>query len=115
MLRPYQLALALLPFLTGPLVGQNNSSLWKEYGFISDEVSQAGKGSVHSYKFKDLTGALAAWESMRLSDARPCNLAPICAKNGNEVVISTANYVLRLTGPTLAKTEVDAVINALPD
>jgi hypothetical protein len=115
MLRPYQLALALLLFLASPFAGQNNSSLWKEYGFVSDEVSQAGKGSVHSYKFKDLTGALAAWESMRLPEARPCNLAPICAKNGNEFLISTANYVLKLTGPTLAKPEVDAVMNALPD
>ena len=115
MLRSYQLALALLSLLTSPLVGQNNSSLWKEYGFVSEGASQTGKLEVHSYKFKDLTGALAAWESMRSLDARPCNLAPICAKNGSDVLISTGNYLLRLTGPAPAKAEMDAVINALPD
>jgi hypothetical protein len=115
MLRSYQLALAFLSFLVSPLWGQHNSSLWKEYGFVSDQVSQAGKRSVHSYRFKDLTGALAAWESMRSPEARACELAPICAKRGNDVLISTDNYVLQLTGPAPAKAEVDAAINALPD
>jgi hypothetical protein len=115
MLRSYQLASALLAFLASPLLGQNHSDIWKEYGFVSDQVSQAGKASVHSYQFKDLTGALAAWESMRSPDARACNLAPICARSGNDVLISTANYVLKLTGPALTKAEVDAAINALPD
>ena len=115
MLRSYQLTLALLPLLANPLLGQDNSSLWKEYGFVSDGVSQAGKLKVQSYKFKDLTGALAAWESLRLPDARPCNLAPICAKSGNDILISTGNYLLKLTGPATAKAGVDAVIDSLAD
>ena len=113
MLRSYQLA--FLAFLMSPLWGQDNSSLWKEYGFVSDQVSQAGKLGIHFYRFKDLTGALAAWESMRSPDARACSLAPICAETSNDVLISTANYVLKLTGPKPAKAEVDGAINSLPD
>jgi hypothetical protein len=115
MLRSYHLGLALLVLLISPLGGQTNSGIWKEYGFVSDTVSQAGQRSVHAYKFKDLTGALAAWESMRAPEARSCDLAPICAKNGNDILISTGNYVLKLTGPTPTQAEVDSVINALPD
>ena len=114
MLRSYQLTLLLLALMS-PLLGQNDSALWKEYGFVSDQVAQQGKLSVHSYKFKDLTGALAAWESMRLPNAQPCNLASACSRIGNDVLISTGNYVLRLTGPALTKAEVEAVINTLPD
>ena len=115
MLRSYQLGLAFLAFLTSPLIGQNNSDLWKEYGFVSDTASQAGKLDIHAYKFKDLTGALAAWESMRSAEARPCDLAPICAKSGNDLLISVGNYVVKLTAPALAKAELDSIINALPD
>ena len=116
MLRSYQLGLALFAFLTSPIFGQGNSDLWKEYGFVSDTAAQAGVLNVHSYKFKDLTGALAAWESMRPPEARPCDLAPICAKSGNDTVISTGNYVLKLTGPAApGKAEVESIINALPD
>jgi len=114
MLRSYQLTLLLLALMS-PLLGQNDSALWKEYGFVSDQVAQQGKLSVHSYKFKDLTGALAAWESMRLPNAQPCNLASACSRIGNDVLISTGNYVLKLTGPALTKAEVEAVINTLPD
>lgn len=115
MLRSYQLGLALLLLLTTPSWGQVDSNLWKEYGFVSDTASQAGRLDVHAYKFKDLTGALAAWESMRSPQARSCDLAPICAKDEDNILISTGNYVLKLTGPAPAQAEVDTLINALPD
>jgi len=82
---------------------------------VSDQAAKAGKLNVQSYKFKDLTGALAAWQSMRSSDARPCDLAPICSKAGNDLLISSANYVLRLAGPTPTKAEIGAIVDSLPD
>lgn len=115
MLRPYQLILSLLLVFTSLLGGQTNSALLNEYGFINEQVTQQGKLSVHSYKLKDLTGALAAWESMRLPDAKPCDLAPVCSRTGNDLLISTGNYVLKLTGPLPTKAEVEAIINTLPD
>ena len=115
MLRSCRLALALLFVSLSSVWSQNHSGIWKEYGFLSDAESQQGKVSVHSYKFQDLTGALAAWEAMRSMDARPCDLAPICSRSGNEVLISTGNYVLRLTGSSLAKADVDGVVNSLQD
>ncbi|MBV8706111.1 MAG: hypothetical protein JO028_02895 [Acidobacteriaceae bacterium] len=114
MLRSQQLTLLLLVSIS-PLWSQNDSALWKEYGFVNDQTARAGKLNVHSYQFRDLTGALAAWESMRSPNAQPCDLAPICSRTGNDLLISTGNYVLRLTGPAPTKAEVEAVINTLPD
>lgn len=114
MLRSYQLT--LLPLvLMSPLWSQDNSALWKEYGFVSDQVAREGKLNIHSYQFKDLTGALAAWESMRPPNAQPCDVAPICSRTGNDFLIATGNYVLRLSGPAPTKAEIEAVINTLPD
>jgi hypothetical protein len=115
MLRSYQLALALVFVSVSSIWSQNQPGIWREYGFVSDTASQRGKLNIHSYKFQDLTGALAAWESMRPADARPCDLTPICSKSGTDVLISTGNYVLKLTGGAPAKADIDAIVNSLPD
>lgn len=113
MSRRYQLALLVLLFATSLVA--DNEALWREYGLVQTQVSQQGKLSFTTYRMKDLTGALAAWEWLRSAKGRACDLAPFCTADGKETVISDDNYVLAFSGVAPTKPQVDAVLTSLPD
>lgn len=111
--RRYQLAF-LFVLLTSSLFADDNA-LWREYGLVEKQASQQGKLSYTSYRMKDPTGALAAWEWLRSAKGRPCDLAPFCTADVKQTVISDDNYVLVFDGTPPAKEQVSAIFNALPD
>lgn len=106
---------ALSFFLTATFLFADDSSLWREYGLVDTQVSHHGKLTVTTYRMKDLTGAVAAWEWLRSPGGRTCELASLCTENGKQTLISDANYVVKFEGGVPRKAEVEAILNALPD
>lgn len=95
--------------------GVNDAALWTEYGLVNKSVVQSGKQTVTAYRMKDLTGALAAWEWLRSSEARPCQLAAFCTQEKERTVISDANYVLTFEPGAPTPAEVKATLDGLPN
>ncbi len=93
----------------------DDQALWNEYGLLHTGTVREGNSDVTTYQFKDLTGAIAAWEWMRSPDARPCQLATFCSQSAKETVLSEANYVIVYGRPTPTKAEVETKIKALPN
>ena len=100
--------------LAGSLFG-DDQALWQEYGLTHTDVVHKGKSTVSIYRMKDATGALAAWEWLRSANARSCDLASFCTKQGGKITIFNANYVLEFEGGNPHQSDVDAVISSLPD
>ena len=92
----------------------DDSALWREYGLVSADTANLGKLPVTTYKMKDVTGAVAAWEWLRSVNGRTCDLATFCTAEPNRTVISQGNYVIAFQGRP-AKAQVDTFVNALPD
>lgn len=106
------LAIGLL-LLSNSLLA-DDAALWKEYGLVNTSTGSHGKTSWTASRFKDLTGALGAWEWQRPLDSRPCDLNGFCAANARETLIADDNYLLRFVGhPTSA--EFHAISQVLPD
>jgi hypothetical protein len=93
----------------------DDSALWREYGLVQKQTTAQGKSTVTTYRMKDLTGALAAWEWLRSAKGRPCDLASFCTADGKQTVISDENYVVVFDGAAPSKPQVAATLNALPN
>ena len=113
MSRGAKLVLALLALTSAAFA--DDQALWREYGLVRTQTSQQGKLSITAYQMKDVTGALAAWESLRSANGRSCGLAPFCTIDGSRTVVSDDNYVVVFNGAVPSKAEVAGVFNALPD
>lgn len=96
------------------LFSADDSALWREYGLASTQNSRVGKIAVTTYRMKDLTGALAAWEWLRSPAGRTCDLAEFCTAERDQTVIESDNYVIVFHGKP-EKAQVDATVNALPN
>lgn len=113
MLRSKRLTLSFLSLCLSAFA--QDPALWKEYGLVETGTSNEGKTIVTTYRMKDLTGALAAWESLRSPAAKPCDLAPFCTLDGNRAVIASENYVLVFEGKIPSKGAVQSRLEAFPN
>src|ERR1700685_775344 len=93
----------------------DDQALWREYGLLHAATTQLGKLNVTSYQMKDLTGALAVWEWLRSANSQPCDLAPFCTRNSNQIVLWDDNYVVTFQGGIPAKAVVEYVLKSLPN
>lgn len=109
------LVLLSLVLLTGSLLYADDQALWNEYGLTHSETSKVGKLTVTTYRMKDPTGALAAWEWLRSAKGRLCDLASFCTEDENRTVVSDANYVVTFEGGVPTKAQVDAIFHVLPN
>ncbi|HSU31112.1 MAG TPA: DUF6599 family protein [Bryobacteraceae bacterium] len=112
---PRSCGLALLTILLATSLFGGDDPLWSEYGLAHTDTIHRGRLTVTAYRMKDSTGALAAWEWLRSPQSRPCSLASFCTKDKDRTVLFDGNYVLVFTGGNPRKTDLDAVINGLPD
>jgi hypothetical protein len=103
---------------TGEAAVPGNAAIWKEFGLMAAEsaaYSGAGiKTMVRAYRFKDTTGALAAWEYLRPADGKGCQLAPTCSEDADQLVVFDANYVVVLAGKRPNKKQVEDLFQQLP-
>ncbi len=84
-------------------------------GWLTLRLSKLGKLAVTTYRMKDLTGALAAWEWLRSAKGRTCGLATFCTQDGKRTVVSDGNYVVVFDGGVPDKAEVAEILNTLPN
>ena len=113
MLRGQRLVCGLL--VAASLLCADHPALWKEYGLVQQQTSTRGRYAVTTYRMKDLTGALAAWESLRSPNSKPCDLVQFCTIDGNRTVISSENYVIVFEGPVPKRPAVEDVLQSLPE
>ncbi len=95
-----------------------DAAVWKEFGLMASESAAysgaGGKTTVTTYRFRDTTGALAAWEYLRPADGKGCQLAPTCSEDASQLVAFDANYVVVLAGKLPTKKQVDDLFQQLP-
>ncbi len=106
----FTIALIALVSLAAPA----NETLWNEYGLVHTETARHGRLAYTAYRFKDLTGALAAWEWQRSPDGKPCDQAPYCTQDGAKTIVFHNNYLVAFDKANPRKTDVESVLAALP-
>ncbi|MBV8829630.1 MAG: hypothetical protein JO108_10440 [Acidobacteriaceae bacterium] len=106
--------LAVLSLAFAGTLLADDAALWKEFGLVHTQKS-GESDAITTYQFKDLTGAMGAWEWLRSPSARPCALATFCTVDGNRTVISEDNYVISFEGKPPTQADVDATLNSLPN
>jgi hypothetical protein len=81
---------------------QSNQPIWDEYGFQEGEEahyeSAGERFTARSWRFQDSTGAMAAYEWIRLPDSKPSGVARMAAENATGSTIAHGNYVLVFVG-----------------
>jgi hypothetical protein len=108
------LAAALfLAFITSAFA--DDQAIWREYGLVSSQSVQNGRVALTTYRMKDLTGALAAWEWLRSPKGRPCDLAQFCTADGSKTVITEDNYVFVFEGGRPTKAQVADLLKTTPN
>ncbi len=115
MLRSYQLAFSILVIGCAALRGatSDNLALWNEYGLVQQQAQTVGKQTITTYRMKDLTGALAAWEWLRSPEAKPCAFTAFCTEDGNRTIVQDSNYLVIFEGSRPAKGQVDSLLAGL--
>jgi hypothetical protein len=96
------------------LASAGDPALWREFGLAQTTAGKLGKLQVTSYRMKDLTGALAAWEWLRSPNSRPCEVAAFCTQDANQIVVWDDNYVVTFQGGVPAKPSVASLLKSLP-
>ncbi len=105
--------LGLILFFGCTALIADDQALWKEYGLIHTQTAKQNKLDYTAYRFKDLTGALAAWEWQRSARGKPCDLAPYCTADENRTIIFADNYLLIFDSASPQKADVDDVLRSL--
>lgn len=107
------LAVAILLFTATAFAA--DEALWREYGLIQTATTKQRNLTITSYEMKDVTGALAAWESLRSPKGRACSLASFCTREGNRTIVFEYNYVVEFAGGIPTGTQVNTFFNTLPN
>ncbi len=85
-----------------PVVIKINQAVWDEYGFRDGEEARyqgaRQKFTARAYHFQDSTGAMAAFDWLRLPDSKPSNLGHLAAVRDGNTTIAHGNYVLVFDG-----------------
>jgi hypothetical protein len=92
----------------------DDRSLWLEFGLAETNTTQQGARVITSYRMKDLTGALAAWQWQRTAADHACDLSAFCAQDGKRILVTEDNYLLAIAGPAPTKEQVAATLQTLP-
>jgi hypothetical protein len=100
-----------------PAAFQSNQAIWDEYGFRDgEEAHYEGAGqqfTARSWRFQDSTGAMAAYEWLRVPDSKPSSLARLASENATGATIAHGNYVLAFVGYHPAQPLLVTVIQGL--
>ena len=94
------------------------AALWAEYGLDLAEAADFKSGdrafTATAWRFKDATGALAAWQWQRPADAKPAKGMELAASFPGGLVAAKGNYLIRIEGASLSASEIYPVFDGLP-
>jgi len=95
-----------------------NLKVWQEYGLQDSETapyaSGATKYSISAYRFADATGALAAFDESRPTDAKPVEASGPGAANATEEVVAVGNYLFVFNGYRPKPEELNHIVGTVP-
>lgn len=113
---PDELAGAKKTGTTAPKL--TDQALWEEYGFTqAEQAVYEGGGktfTVTGYRFKDSTGALAAFQWQQPADARPSKLAKVAVETNDLALIEAGNYLLKFENFKPQVADLNVVYGNLP-
>jgi hypothetical protein len=91
-------------------------ALFDEYGFDGAEQARFGPAVMTAWRFRDTTGAMAAFQYLRPADAKPIEskLNKGAARTSNGALFQYGNYVIQVVGPVPTEEEIAPVYLALP-
>lgn len=91
-------------------------ALFEEYGFEGGERAPFGPTTLTVWRFRDSTGAMAAYQFARPADARPVasKLNKLAATTRDGAIYLFGNYVVQVTGRIPEEDEIAQVYLALP-
>jgi len=93
-------------------------AVWDEYGLQASEqaVYKSGAESfrAEAFRFRDPTGALAAFQWQRPADAKPSTLGEHAAETGKQVIFAVHNYLFRFEGRKPPTAELAGLLVQLP-
>jgi hypothetical protein len=80
-----------------------DQALWDEYGLVATEkaeftAAKGGKLTATAWRFKDSTGAFAAFHWREAPNARPSTLGKLAAEAGGDVWLAFGNYLFQFSG-----------------
>ena len=85
-----------------PVATESNQEIWNEYGFQEGEVARyedaGAKFAATAYRFQDSTGAMAAFEWLRLPDSKPSSAGRLAAESSTVTTVAHGNYLLVFDG-----------------
>lgn len=91
-----------------------DESLWSEYGLQQKDAGKHGHLTYTAYRFKDLTGALAAWEWQRSPEGKSCDQSAFCTQDGSHTIVFYNNYLVNFDKRDPKKADVESVLTSLP-
>jgi hypothetical protein len=98
-------------------VAFQQSAIPDEFGFEQGETAQyegdGQKFTASAYRFQDPTGAVAAFEWMRLPDSKPSGIAKFAVDSSEGSLILHGNYLLKFVGYHPTEPVVAAVVQSL--
>ena len=95
-------------------VQPKDPALFEEFGFDAGESAKYGPMQVTASRFKDSTGAMSAFQSMRSPDAKPSKLDHVAAADANGAILQHGNYVIQFQGRQPTEIELVRIIQGLP-
>ena len=97
-------------------VEPSDPALFEEYAFDGAEQARFGPAVMTAWRFRDTTGAMAAFQFLRPADAKPIEskLNKGAARTANGAIFEYGNYVIQVVGPIPSEEDLAPVYLALP-
>jgi len=107
-----------LPKTSTRPVAVSDRPVWDEYGFQEAETAEYKAGDEHfaatAWRFRDPTGAFAAFQWQCPAGAQPSTLGEISAQTDSTVWLVFGNYLFRLEGRKPSVEELAPLLSTLP-
>src|SRR3974377_2123920 len=97
-------------------VEPSDPALFEEYACDGAEQARFGPSVMTAWRFRDTTGAMAAFQFLRPADAKPIEskLNKGAARTSSGAIFEYGNYVIQVVGPLPTEEDLAPVYLALP-
>ena len=108
------------PFARGAVkpAAVSQADVWEEYGLLESEVAEytgpTGRFTASAWRFRDPTGAMAAFEWQRPAGATPSSAGSLAVETPQALVLAFHNYLLRFEGWKPAGNALAPFVESLP-
>jgi hypothetical protein len=96
-----------------------DQKVWAEYTLQEAETAPYSDGtrkySIVAYRFADATGAMAAFDQIRPSEARPVKLMGLTAETDAEEFVAAGNYLFVFKGYKVKPEELSHILATVPN